>query len=133
MTAVDEIPSTPGWLLFVCRIIILNTQVCCITKRTVKKGRLEDDATNLVHLLRAEVKVVTLCSESISINHHYRIEKYHVRNGFMQDGLSKHITIAILQHEQACFHFPADFLSAASHAVHTVVGMSLVWSVTQLH
>lgn len=37
VTAVDEIPSTPGWLLFVCRIIILNTPVCCITNRTVKK------------------------------------------------------------------------------------------------
>lgn len=70
VTAVDEIPSTPGWLLFVCRIIILNTPVLCITKRTAKKKAgwktSGDDATNLMHLLRAEVKVVTLCSESIS-------------------------------------------------------------------
>lgn len=53
VTAVDEIPSTPGWLLFVCRIIILNTRVRCITKRTVKKkvryvGRY---TTNVMHLL----------------------------------------------------------------------------------
>lgn len=51
MTAADETPSTPGRLLFVCRVIILKTPVRCITKRTVKQGMLEDNATHLMHLL----------------------------------------------------------------------------------
>lgn len=40
VTAADEIPSTPGRLLFVCRVIILNTPVHCIKERTVKEGML---------------------------------------------------------------------------------------------
>lgn len=50
VTAADEIPSTPGRLLFVCRAIILNTLARRITETRVRKGMLEDNASHLTRL-----------------------------------------------------------------------------------